>query len=129
VEKPNVTQARPTARVEKLRRVSTEVVIEDREREDENVRTESESFVESVIIDSWIDPAPPADAGTRLVLQVAPLGHPQDLVIIEAEASIVSDRLWLEDLSENLCLGIPVLAMGSRSLNGRFAATRLKLTR
>ena len=129
MEKTSFTQARPIARTEGTPRVNREAVIEDREREDENIGTESESFVEGVIIDSWVEPASPAHAGPRLVMQVALLGHPQDLVIIEAETSLVSDRLWLEDLSENVCLGIPVLAMGSRSLNGRFAATRLKLTR
>jgi hypothetical protein len=36
---------------------------------------------------------------------------------------------WLEDLSENLCHGSPVLAIGSGSLNGFFAATRLQLMR
>jgi hypothetical protein len=104
-------------------------VIEDRDGEDENFGTGSESFVEAVIIDSWVEPAPPADGGPRLVLQVAPLGHPHDLIFIEAEVSLVADPLWLEDLSENLCLGSLVLGVGSQLLNGRFAATRLKLTR
>ena len=47
-----------------------------------------------------------------LVLQVAPRGRPKDLVIVEAEPSLVPDRFWLEDLSENLCHGSPVLAVG-----------------
>jgi hypothetical protein len=82
-----------------------------------------------VIVDSWVESAPPAVAGDRLILQVAPHGHPDVLEIVEAEASLVSDRSWLEDLSENLCHGSPVLAFGSRLFNGFFAATRLKLTR
>ena len=40
-------------------------------------------------------------------------GTPKDLVIVEADVSLVSDQLWLEDLSENLCHGSPVLAIGS----------------
>ena len=68
-------------------------------------------------------------ASGHLVLQVAPRGHPKDLVIVEADVSLVSDRLWLEDLGENLCHGSPVVAIGSRSFNGLFAASRLQLTR
>jgi len=91
--------------------------------------TESKSFVAGVIVDSWVESALPTDSSARLVLQVAPRGHPEDLVIVEAETSLVSDRLWLDDLSENLCHGSPVLALGSRLFNGFFAATRLQLTR
>jgi hypothetical protein len=89
----------------------------------------SDTFVAGVIVDSWVESAPPTKAGARLVLQVAPSGRPGVLVIVEAETSLISDRLWLEDLSENLCHGSPVLALGSRSRNGLFAATLLRLTR
>ncbi len=105
------------------------MVSEDRERRTQTVGTESESLVAGVIVDSWVESAQPAVAGDRLILQVAPHGHPDVLEIVEAEASLVSDRSWLEDLSENLCHGSPVLAIGSRLFNGFFAATRLKLTR
>jgi hypothetical protein len=50
-------------------------------------------------------------------------------VIVEAESSLVPDRFWLEDLSENLCHGSPVLAVGRQCFNGFFAATRLQLAR
>jgi hypothetical protein len=92
-------------------------------------RMESELIVNGAIVDSWIEPTDTEDDGTRLVLQVAPRGRPKDLVIVEAEPSLVPDRLWLEDLSENLCHGSPVLAVGRRSFNGFVAATRLQLAR
>jgi len=95
----------------------------------ESIGTGSESFVAGTIVDSWVESARSADAGALLVLQVAPRGHPKDLVIVEAEVSLVSDRVWLEDLSENLCYGSPVLAIGSPSCSGFFAATRLQLMR
>ena len=41
----------------------------------------------------------------RLIFRSHPHGRPRDLVIVEVDASLVSDRLWLEDLSENLCHG------------------------
>ena len=92
-------------------------------------RMESEMVVTGAIVDSWIEPTQAASDGTRLVLQVAPRGRPKDLVIVEAEPSLVPDRFWLEDLSENLCHGSPVLAFGRRSFNGFVAATRLQLVR
>jgi len=64
---------------------------------------ESEMVITGAIVDSWIEPTQAATDGTRLVLQVAPRGRPKDLVIVEAEPSLVPDRFWLEDLSENLC--------------------------
>ncbi len=96
---------------------------------EERIGTESECFVAGAIVDSWVESARSADAGALLILQVAPRGHPKDLVIVEAEASLVPDLLWLEDLIENLCHGSPVLAIGSPSSNGFFAATRLQLMR
>ena len=66
---------------------------------------------------------------SRLVLQVAPRGRPKDLMIVEAEASLVPDLGWLEDLGENLCHGSPVAAVGRLTLSGFFSATQLRLAR
>jgi hypothetical protein len=90
---------------------------------------ESEMVITGAIVDSWVESAQAASSGPRLVLQVAPRGRPKDLVIVEAEPSLVPDRFWLEDLSENLCHGSPVQATGRRSYNGFVAATRLQLAR
>jgi hypothetical protein len=90
---------------------------------------ESEMVVTGAIVDSWVESANAASDGARLVLQVAPRERPKDLVIVEAEPSLVPDRYWLEDLSENLCHGSPVRAVGRASFNGFFAATRLQLAR
>lgn len=90
---------------------------------------ESEMVVAGAIVDSWIESTQASSDATRLVLQVAPRGCPRDLVIVEAEPSLVPDRNWLEDLSENLCHGSPVLAVGKQRFNGSFAATRLQLIR
>ena len=54
-------------------------------------------------------------------------GRPKDLVIVEAEPSLVPDRIWLEDLSENLCHGSPVRAVGRSLFNGFLSATSLQL--
>jgi hypothetical protein len=90
---------------------------------------EAEMIVSGAIVDSWVEPTrTPAD-GTRLVLQVAPRGRPKDLVIVEAEPSLVPDRCWLDDLSENLCHGSPVFAVGRRSMSGFVFATQLQLAR
>jgi hypothetical protein len=101
----------------------------NREAPEECVGTESECFIAGAIVDSWVESARSADAGALLLLQVAPQGHPKDLVIVEADVSLVPDPFWLEDLRENLCHGSPVLAIGSWSFNGFVAATRLQLTR
>ncbi len=90
---------------------------------------EAEMVVTGAIVDSWVESAPTPASEDRLVLQVAPQGRPKDLVIVEAEASLVPDRYWLEDLSENLCHGSPVLAVGRRLVSGFVAATRLQLAR
>jgi hypothetical protein len=90
---------------------------------------ESEMVVTGAIVDSWVESTRATSNGTRLVLQVAPRGRPKDLVIVEAEPSLVPDRFWLEDLSENLCHGSPVLAVGRASYNGYVAATSLQLVR
>ena len=54
-----------------------------------------EMVVTGAIIDSWVEPAGLPGDGSRLVLQVAPSGRPKDLMIVEAEASLVGDRGWL----------------------------------
>jgi hypothetical protein len=90
---------------------------------------ESEMVVSGAIIDSWLEPTQAESDTTRLVLQVAPRGRPKDMVIVEAEPSLVPDGNWLEDLRENLCHGSPVLAVGRQRFNGFFAATRLQLAR
>ena len=99
------------------------------ERREESAWMESEMVVSGEIIDSWIEPTQAKADTTRLVLQVAPRERPRDLVIVEAEPSLVPDRFWLQDLSENLCHGSPVLAVGRQCFNGFFAATRLQLAR
>ncbi len=90
---------------------------------------DSEMVVTGAIVDSWVEASGPRALGGLVVLQVAPRGCPKDLVIVEAEPSLIPDRIWLEDLSENLCHGSPVLAVGRRSFNGFVAATRLQLAR
>ena len=88
-----------------------------------------ELVVAGAIIDSWVEPAGAVGDGSRLVLQVAPRGRPGELTIVEAEVSLVSDRGWLEDLSENLCHGSPVAAVGRPTRTGLFRASRLQLAR
>jgi hypothetical protein len=130
MEERHFTRADPPAHGRGPRGVNMPTLeSEDRERLEGKIRAESESFVAGVIVDSWVELAPATEAGARLVLQVALEGRPEVLIIVEAAASLVSDRLWLEDLSENLCHGSPVLALGSQSMSGLFAATRLQLTR
>lgn len=91
---------------------------------------DSEMVVTGAIVDSWVEPASKADRQrSRLVLQVAPKGRPRDLMIVEAEASLVPDRYWLEDLGENLCHGSPVAAVGRVTLSGFFSATKIQLAR
>ncbi len=84
----------------------------DRERREVTIGTQTVSVVEGMIVDSWVESSPPVEAGVRVDLQLAPRGHPEVPVIGEADASVISDRLWLEDLSENLCHGSPVRALG-----------------
>ncbi len=88
---------------------------------------ERETFVTGAIIDSWVEPAGLLRDGSRLVIQVAPAGRPKDLLIVEAEASLVLDRAWLLDLGENLCHGNPVSAIGRRDLSGSFLASQIRL--
>jgi hypothetical protein len=90
---------------------------------------DSEMLVTGAIVDSWVEPAGGLDGCTRLVLQVAPRDRPKDLMIVEAEASLVRDAGWLEDLGENLCHGSPVAAIGKLTLGGFFSATQIRLVR
>jgi hypothetical protein len=90
---------------------------------------ESEMVISGAIVDSWVEPSGASYDSSRLVLQVQPKGRPRDLVIVEAQASLVPDRGWLEDLGENLCHGSPVMAIGRRMLNGFMSATCLQLVR
>jgi hypothetical protein len=88
-----------------------------------------ELVVKGAIVDSWVEPPGSGDAGSRLVLQVAPQGRPKDLMIVEAETSLVPDRGWLQDLGENLCHGSPVAAVGRMTLRGFVSATQIRLAR
>ena len=90
----------------------------------EDYGMDSEMTVSGAIVDSWTE-----RAGTRLVLQVVPRGKPRELLIVEAEASLVPDGGWLEDLGENLCHGSPVSAVGRRTSKGLLRASRLQLVR
>jgi hypothetical protein len=90
---------------------------------------ESEIVLNGAIIDSWVETSGVSDDMSRLVLQVAPKGRPKDMVIVEAEASLVQDEDWLLDLGENLCHGSPVYAIGRRMINGFLAASCLQLIR
>src|SRR5438045_3061544 len=90
---------------------------------------DSLQVVTGAIVDSWVERACPAHERPRLVLQVAPRGRPGDLLIVEAEASLVPDRGWLQDLRENLCHGSPVAAVGRLTLDGQLTATEIHLDR
>lgn len=96
---------------------------------EEERRMDSDLMVSGAIVDSWVESPRAVESGPMVVLQVAPRGRPRDLVIVEAEASLVPDRGWLEDLSENTCHGSPVKAFGRMMLNGFVSATRLQLIR
>ena len=89
----------------------------------------TEATVTGAIIDSWVEPAADPAGPSRLVIQMAPQGRPRDLLIVEAEASLVGDRGWLADLGENLCHGSPVAAVGRYTVAGMLSATKLKLDR
>jgi len=87
------------------------------------------TIIQGAIVDSWVERAGPTRREPRLVLQVAPRGEPNRLMIVEASASLVPDRGWLEDLGENLCHGSPVAAEGRLNVSGRMRATRIDLER
>jgi len=90
---------------------------------------DKEIVVTGAIVDSWVESSGSAGDESRLVLQVAPRGRPKDLMIVEAQASLVPDCGWLEDLRSNLCHGSPVAAVGRLNLSGFFAASQLRLAR
>ncbi len=90
---------------------------------------DKEIVVTGDIVDSWVESTGSAGDESRLVLQVAPRGRPRDLMIVEAQASLVPDHGWLEDLRSNLCHGSPVAAVGRLNLSGFFAASQLRLAR
>jgi hypothetical protein len=108
-------------------RHGTESTVPRLESGEEERDMDREMVVTGAIIDSWVEPAGLPQAGSRLVLQVAPTGRPKDLLIVEAEASLVGDRGWLLDLGENLCHGNPVAAVGRRNLAGWLMASQLRL--
>ena len=84
--------------------------------------------VHGAIVDSWVEMRGPAGRGPRLVLQLATRERPKDLLIVEAEASLV-ERGWLQDLGENLCHGSPVAATGHVQHSGMIHATHLQFAR
>jgi hypothetical protein len=102
---------------------------ERHETDEEEPRMDAEMVVTGAIVDSWVEPSGKLDDASRLFLQVAPMGRPEDLMIVEAEASLVPDRDWLQDLGENLCHGSPVAAVGRLTLGGFFSATQIRLAR
>ena len=89
----------------------------------------AEATVTGAIIDSWVESSGDPSGQARLVIQIAPQGRPRDMLIVEAEASLVGDRGWLADLGENLCHGNPVAAVGRFNMAGMLNATKLKLDR
>src|SRR5215213_10658501 len=93
------------------------------------LKMDKEIVVTGAIVDSWVESSGSAGDESRLVLQVAPRGRPKDLMIVEAQASLVPDRGWLQDLGENLCHGSPVAAVGRLTLGGFFSATQIRLAR
>jgi hypothetical protein len=96
---------------------------------EEEAGMDTEMVVTGAIVDSWVEPSGSLDDRSRLFLQVAPQGRPRDLMIVEAQASLVPDRGWLQDLGENLCHGSPVAAVGRLTLGGFFSATQIRLAR
>jgi hypothetical protein len=90
---------------------------------------DSMQSVTGVLVDSWVERPKRRHDALRVVLQVAPLGRPGDLMIVEAAASLVPDRGWLQDLGENMCHGSPVAAVGRLLWNGLLDATEIRLDR
>lgn len=89
----------------------------------------AEVFVHGAIVDSWVEPAGSCGWDSRLILQVAPRERPRELMIVEADATLVPDLGWLADLGENLCHGSPVAAVACPTRAGLFRATRIDLDR
>jgi len=92
-------------------------------------KMDKEIVVDGAIVDSWVESSGSTGDESRLVLQVAPRGRPKDLMIVEAEASLVPDHGWLEDLRSNLCHGSPVAAVCRLNLSGFLSASQLRLAR
>jgi hypothetical protein len=90
---------------------------------------DSMQVITGAIVDSWVERPGRAHSSALVVLQVAPRGRPGDLLIVEAEASLLPDRGWLEDLGENMCHGSPVAAVGHLNLDGLLSATEIRLDR
>ena len=84
--------------------------------------------IHGAIVDSWLELSGPAGRGPRVVLQLATKERPRDLLIVEAEMSLV-ERDWLQDLGENLCHGSPVAAIGLVQNSGLIQATHLQFAR
>jgi hypothetical protein len=55
--------------------------------------------------------------------------RPGDLLIVQADASLVPDGGWLQDLGENMCHGSPIAAVGRLTLGGLLAATQIQFVR
>ncbi len=85
-------------------------------------------IVHGAIVDSWLELRGPAGRGPRVVLQLTTRERPKDLLIIEAEPSLVEGG-WLQDLGENLCHGSPVAATGHVLHSGMIQATALQFAR
>jgi hypothetical protein len=90
---------------------------------------DSELVIKGAIVDSWVERSEDASRSPRVVLQVAPRGCPRDLMIVEASASLLPDRGWLDDLRENMCHGSPVAAVGRLTVPGQLAASHIQLAR
>lgn len=85
--------------------------------------------ISGAIVDSWVERAKSSWESPRVILQVASKDCPGDLLIVQADASLVPDRGWLEDLGENMCHGSPVAAVGRLTLGGLISASRIQLVR
>lgn len=89
-------------------------------------RSNSRRLVRGSIVDSWVERD--EEGKPRIVLQVHPAGSKLDLVIVEASASLLPDRGWIQDLGENLCHGNPVVAIGKPARGGCLRASFLDLS-
>lgn len=125
------TLPHPTEEGESPMHVSTPTSGRDSQRlhSRDRVGATAEVTVRGAIIDSWVEPAGTCDWDSRLVLQVAPRERPRELVIVEADATLVPDLGWLADLGENLCHGSPVAAVIRPGRSGMLTATRIDLAR
>jgi len=85
--------------------------------------------ISGAIVDSWVERASSTWDRPRVILQVVSKDRPGDLVIVQADASLVPDRGWLEDLGENMCHGSPVAAVGRLTIGGLLSATQIQFVR